>query len=61
MEKKASRQEGIEASSEDKLSCHSDYVDPDAAKRMQAEKGGGVVVQLDVRPAMGIAKEDRVV
>ncbi|MDX9910380.1 MAG: phosphomethylpyrimidine synthase ThiC [Phycisphaerales bacterium] len=43
-----------------KLSCHSDYVDPDEARRMQREKGA-TLVQVDVRPAMGIAKEDRVV
>jgi phosphomethylpyrimidine synthase len=43
-----------------KASCHSDYVDPDAAKNVQLEKGG-VLVQVDVRPAMGIAKEDRLV
>jgi phosphomethylpyrimidine synthase len=44
-----------------KLSCHSDYVDPEAAKRLQAETAGKeVLVQLDVRPAMGIAKDDRV-
>ncbi len=40
-----------------KLSCHSDYVDPETAKKVQAE----VLVQLDVRPALGIGKEDRVV
>jgi phosphomethylpyrimidine synthase len=46
----------------DKLSCHSDYVDPEAAKRMQAEKAGReVLVTLDVRPALGIGKEDRLV
>lgn len=45
-----------------KLSCHSDYVDADTAQRLQEEKlGKGVLVQLDVRPALGIAKEDRVV
>lgn len=44
-----------------KLSCHSDYVDPETAKKLQTEKGGGVLVQVDVRPALGIAKEDRVV
>ena len=43
-----------------KASCHSDYVDPDAAKNVQLEKGG-VLVQVDVRPALGIGKEDRVV
>ncbi len=40
-----------------KASCHSDYVDPDAAKRIQESK----LVQVDVRPAMGIGKGDRVV
>ncbi len=49
-----------EGSDHPKLSCHSDYVDPEAAKRLQEEKGG-VVVQLDIRPALGIAKEDRVI
>jgi phosphomethylpyrimidine synthase len=43
-----------------KANCHSDYVDPDTAKGLQLERGA-VVVQLDVRPALGIAKEDRVV
>ncbi|HYF14821.1 MAG TPA: phosphomethylpyrimidine synthase [Phycisphaerales bacterium] len=42
-----------------KLSCHSDYVDPDTAKQLQEQRTA--VVQLDVRPALGIAKEDRVV
>jgi phosphomethylpyrimidine synthase len=51
--------EGPEAS---KLSCHSDYVDPEAAKRLQSEKAGrDVLVQVDVRPAMGIGKDDRLV
>ena len=45
-----------------KLSCHSDYVDPDTAKHLQAAKAGReVLVPLDVRPALGIGKEDRVV
>ncbi len=44
----------------EKASCHSDYVDPSAAKQLIAHKGG-VVVQLDLRPALGIAKEDRVI
>ena len=60
MDKKASGQEGTAASSEGKLSCHSDYVDPETAKKLQAEKAG-VVVQLDVRPALGIAKGDRII
>jgi phosphomethylpyrimidine synthase len=46
----------------EKASCHSDYVDPDAAKELVASKAGReVIVTLDVRPALGIAKEDRVV
>jgi phosphomethylpyrimidine synthase len=44
-----------------KASCHSDYVDPESAIRVQSEKGAAVLVQVDVRPALGIAKEDRVV
>jgi phosphomethylpyrimidine synthase len=45
-----------------KANCHSDYVDPDAAKSLIAERAGReVLVALDVRPALGIAKEDRVV
>lgn len=45
-----------------KASCHSDYVDPEAAKTLIEQKAGAeVIVQLDVRPALGIAKEDRVV
>jgi phosphomethylpyrimidine synthase len=40
-----------------KASCHSDYVDPETAKRVQGE----VLVPVDVRPALGIAKEDRVI
>lgn len=55
---KAGEKAGDEEASA-KLSCHSDYVDPETAKRMQA--GGGVLVQVDVRPALGISKEDRVV
>ncbi|HLP85840.1 MAG TPA: phosphomethylpyrimidine synthase [Phycisphaerales bacterium] len=45
-----------------KLSCHSDYVDAETAQRLQEEKlGKGVLVQLDVRPALGIAKSDRII
>ncbi len=40
-----------------KAGCHSDYVDPETAKQVQT----ATLVQLDVRPALGIAKEDRVV
>lgn len=40
-----------------KANCHSDYVDPDTAKKVQT----ATLVQLDVRPALGIRKEDRLV
>jgi len=40
-----------------KAACHSDYVDDEDARRIQQD----AVVQLDVRPALGIGKEDRVV
>ena len=47
---------------EAKLSCHSDYVDAETAKQLiEAKAGPEVLVTLDVRPAMGIGKEDRVV
>ena len=41
----------------EKASCHSDYVDPQTAKHIQSEK----LVQLNVGPAFGIAKEDRLI
>ena len=41
----------------DKASCHSDYVDPETAKKVQQEK----LVQVNLAPAFGIAKEDRVI
>ncbi|HYD00613.1 MAG TPA: phosphomethylpyrimidine synthase [Phycisphaerales bacterium] len=41
----------------DKASCHSDYVDPETAKKVQSEK----LVQVNLAPAFGIAKEDRVI
>jgi len=47
---------------DEKASCHSDYVDPDTAKHLIETKAGReVLVPLDVRPALGIAKEDRLV
>jgi phosphomethylpyrimidine synthase len=50
------------SSEPDKLSCHSDYVDPDTAKQLIESKAGKeVFVPLDIRPALGIAKEDRLV
>ena len=52
--KKAVAKNG-DSESPGKASCHSDYVDDDEAKRIQQ------LVQVDVRPAMGIAKDDRLV
>ncbi len=56
---KAAKQQSSEVQP-GKLACHSDYVDPETARNMQAPKGERFV-QMDVRPALGIAKEDRVV
>jgi phosphomethylpyrimidine synthase len=61
MTKVSNGQRAKEEAESGKLSCHSDYVDPEMAKRMHAERTGAVLVQVDVRPALGIAKEDRVV
>jgi phosphomethylpyrimidine synthase len=41
-----------------KASCHSDYVDEETAKRLHAEKE---LVQLDIRPALGLSKTDTLV
>ncbi|MFG0291771.1 MAG: phosphomethylpyrimidine synthase ThiC, partial [Phycisphaerales bacterium JB050] len=40
-----------------KATCHSDFVDPDEAKKVQGEQ----LVQLNTAPAHGIAKEDRII
>lgn len=48
---------GVDTDDEGKASCHSDYVDDDEARKIQGEQ----LVQVDVRPALGIAKDDRVV
>jgi phosphomethylpyrimidine synthase len=42
---------------ETKASCHSDYVDPEAAQQAQSE----VLVQLNTAPAHGIASDDRLI
>jgi phosphomethylpyrimidine synthase len=56
--KLASKVKGkVDTTDDGKAACHSDYVDDDAAKEMQGEQ----LVQVDVRPALGIGKEDRVV
>ncbi|MEM1444540.1 MAG: phosphomethylpyrimidine synthase ThiC [Planctomycetota bacterium] len=41
-----------------KASCHSDYVDADEAK---AKQGAEELVQLDVRPALGLSKDDSLI
>ncbi len=56
----AKTKQAVGVATGEKASCHSDYVDPETAKQLVTSHGG-VVVQLDVRPALGIAKEDRVV
>ena len=45
----------------EKASCHSDYVDPDAAQAVHAEKVGAKLVQVNLAPAFNIASDDRVV
>jgi phosphomethylpyrimidine synthase len=42
---------------EGKASCHSDYVDPETAQRVQGER----LVQVNVAPAFNIASDDRVI
>jgi phosphomethylpyrimidine synthase len=46
---------------EAKPSCHSDYVDPDEAKRLQRERLGSELVQLNTAPAHNLPSEDRVI
>ena len=41
----------------EKLSCHSDYVDPDTAKKLQKEK----LVQLNIAPAVGVQMHESIV
>ena len=41
-----------------KAACHSDYVDPDEAKRVHADRE---LVQLDVRPALGLSKKESLI
>ena len=56
--KLASKVKGkVDTTDEGKAACHSDFVDDEAAKQMQGEQ----LVQVDVRPALGIGKDDRVV
>ena len=56
--KLASKVKGkLPATDDGKAACHSDYVDDEDAKKIQQE----TLVQVDVRPALGIGKEDRVI
>ena len=41
----------------DKLSCHSDYVDADEAKKLQQKK----LVQVNVAPALNLPTHDSVI
>ncbi len=41
----------------EKAACHSDYVDPEEAKKVQKEQ----LVQLNTAPALGIANDDRLI
>ncbi|MBU6413969.1 MAG: phosphomethylpyrimidine synthase [Planctomycetes bacterium] len=56
--KLAAKTKKVVGADKDKASCHSDYVDPETAKDLHAKKIGATVVQLDVRPALGISKEE---
>jgi phosphomethylpyrimidine synthase len=51
----------VGAESGEKASCHSDYVDPETAQSVQAEKTGARLVQVNLAPAFNIATDDRVV
>ncbi len=55
--KLASKTKKAVGADEGKAACHSDYVDPDEAKKVQGE----VVVQLNTAPAHGIASDDRLI
>ncbi len=54
----ASKLKGTDA---DKAACHSDYADDDEARRVQREKLGAELVQLNTAPAHNIPSEDRVI
>ncbi|MFG0299671.1 MAG: phosphomethylpyrimidine synthase [Phycisphaerales bacterium JB047] len=55
--KLASKTKQAVGAEEGKAACHSDYVDPEEAKKVQGE----VVVQLNTAPAHGIASDDRLI
>ena len=47
----------VDADEEGKAACHSDYVDPEEAKKIQKE----TAVQLNTAPAHNLSSEDRIV
>ena len=51
----------VGATSGEKASCHSDYVDPETAQAVHSEKTGAKLVQVNLAPAFNIASDDRVV
>ena len=53
----ASKTKKAVGAEEGKASCHSDYVDPEAARRVQQDR----LVQVNVAPAFNIATEDRLI
>ncbi|MEM9065575.1 MAG: phosphomethylpyrimidine synthase ThiC [Planctomycetota bacterium] len=55
--KLASKTKKVVGAEEGKAACHSDYVDPDEAKKLQGDK----LVQLNTAPAHGISKEDSLI
>ncbi|HEX7009951.1 MAG TPA: phosphomethylpyrimidine synthase ThiC [Phycisphaeraceae bacterium] len=50
-------QKALAGDGRSKASCHSDYTDAETARKIQQEK----LVQLDVRPALGLSKNDSVI
>ncbi|MFM1822568.1 MAG: Phosphomethylpyrimidine synthase [Planctomycetota bacterium] len=59
--KLASKTKKAVGAAEGKASCHSDYVDPETAQAVQAEKTGERLVQVNLAPAYNIPTGDRVV
>jgi polyribonucleotide nucleotidyltransferase len=57
---KAEVKKAVGADTGEKASCHSDYVDPDAAQAVQGEKVGKLV-QVNLEPAFNIPSGDRTV
>jgi phosphomethylpyrimidine synthase len=57
----ASKTKKAVGAAEGKASCHSDFVDPETAQAVQAEKTGEKLVQVNLGPAYNIPDGDRVV